>query len=172
MVKRNPLQNIVPIESITNKIYLIRDKKVLLDSDLAALYQVETKQLIQAVKRNLSRFPDDFMFQLGVGEFKILRSQFVTSRWGGRRYPPFAFAEQGVAMLSSVLKSDRAIKVNIAIMRTFVQLRKLSYNYTELRNKIDKMERKFDNQFKVIFDIIKKLIEPPQKSKNDFGFKV
>jgi len=172
MAHRTQSQNCIPIERISDKIFLIRDQKVLLDSDLATLYDIETKHLVQAVKRNIKRFPGDFMFQLSNDEFEILRSQFVTSNRGGRRYLPYAFTEQGVAMLSTVLKTDRAIQVNIAIMRTFVQLRKLSYNYSELRNKIDKMERKYDNQFKIIFDIIKKLIEPPKKSKGNFGFRI
>jgi hypothetical protein len=154
MNRKNQLKNFLPVERITNKIYLIRDQKVLLDSDLAELYDVEKKQLVQAVKRNIIRFPDDFMFRLSNSEFENLRSQIVTSNRGGRRYLPYVFTEQGVAMLSSILKSDRAILVNIAIMRTFVQLRKLTYNYTELRNKIDTIEREYDKQFRDVFDIL------------------
>lgn len=170
-MQKNQLHNITPEERITNKIYFIREQHVLLDQDLADLYNVETKHLIQAVKRNKSRFPVDFMFQLSNNEFENLRSQIVTSNRGGRRYLPYAFTEQGVAMLSSILKSDRAVHVNIAIMRTFVQLRKLTYNYAELRHKIESIERKYDKQFRIVFDIIKKLIEPPQKLKNEFGFR-
>ena len=139
------------IEQITKKICYLRKQQVILDKDLAELYGVETRQLIQAVKRNLKRFPEDFMFQLSEQEFKILRSQYVISSWGGRRYTPYAFSEQGIAMLSSVLKSDQAINVNISIMRAFVQLRKLSYNYSDLQNKINAIEKKYDQQFGIIF---------------------
>ena len=137
--------SIIPTERIINRIFFIRRKKVMLDNDLAELYGVETRQLIQAVKRNLKRFPEDFMFQLSEVEFKILRSQNVISSWGGRRYPPYAFTEQGVAMLSSVLRSEQAINVNIAVMRAFVQLRRLSYNYSDLLKKVNAMEKKYDN---------------------------
>ena len=125
-------QIVIPIERIVEKIYFIREQKIMLDQDLAGLYGVETRHIVQAVKRNKDRFPDDFMFQLNIEEFKILRSQNVTSSWGGRRYAPFAFTEQGVAMLSSVLKSERAVKVNIAIMRAFVALRKMAFNYADI----------------------------------------
>ena len=111
------------------------------------------------------------MFQLTEKEFKILRSQFVTSSWGGRRYLPYAFTEQGVTMLSSVQHSERAIEVNLAIMSAFVQLRKLSYNYAELRNKIETIEKKYDKQFRIIFEVIRKLIEPPQKTDSEYGFR-
>jgi hypothetical protein len=144
---------------------------VILDVDLAALYEVETKTLVQAVKRNIDRFPDDFMFQLTAHVFNILRSQIVTSSWGGRRYPPYAFTEQGVAMLSSVLHSDRAIHVNIEIMRTFVRLRRLLASNTELARKLSALERKYDAQFKVVFDAIRELMIPPEpKKKRPIGF--
>ena len=120
---------------------------------------------------DIKRFPLDFMFELTKEEFQNLRSQFVTLSWGDSRYVPMVFTEQGVAMLSSILKSDRAVHVNIAIMRTFVQLRKLTYNYAELKHKIESIEKKHDKQFRIVFDVIKKLIEPPQKSKNEFGFR-
>jgi hypothetical protein len=171
MLKKEYLKNFIPVERITNKICHVRNQQILLDQDLAELYGVETKHLIQAVKRNKTRFPDDFMFQLSENEFQILRSQIVTSSWGGRRYAPYAFTEQGVAMLSSVLQSERAVYVNIAIMRTFVQLRKLSYNYAELLQKIEEIEQKYDKQFRVIFDVIRQLIEPPSKTKEGFGFR-
>ena len=162
----------IPIEQISKKICFLRKQQVLLDKDLAELYGVETRQLIQAVKRNLKRFPEDFMFQLSEKEFKFLRSQNVISSWGGRRYPPYAFTEQGIAMLSSVLKSDQAINVNISIMRAFVQLRKLSYNYSDLLNKVNAIEKKYDQQFGVIFQAIRKLIETPPKSfKDKIGFR-
>jgi len=160
------MNEVIPMEIINQKIFLIRREKVMVDMDLAKLYGVETKHLIQAVKRNISRFPQDFMFQLSDEEFVNLRSQNVTSSWGGRRYPPYVFTEHGVAMLSSVLKSERAIKVNIAIMRAFIRLRKMVSNYSELFRKVEAMEKKYDTQFKVVFDVIKSLIEtPPPKEK-------
>jgi len=171
---------VVPLERITQTILLLRGYKVILDADLAALYKVETKALNRAVKRNHDRFPDDFMFQLTTEELDILRhqsgtsslrSQIGTSRWGGRRYPPYAFTEQGVAMLSSVLHSDRAIHVNIEIMRAFVRLRQLLASNTELARKLATLERKYDAQFKVVFDAIRELMIPPEpKKKRPIGF--
>lgn len=149
----------------------------MLDSDLAELYGVETKVLIQSVKRNIDRFPEDFMFQLNEDEFKILRSQIVTSRWGGRRYFPYVFTEQGVAMLSSVLNSQRAIQVNIAIMRAFVQLRKFLQSNEELSRKLKKLEKETrkrfseqEEQIQLIFEAIKELITEKAKPKNPVGF--
>jgi len=166
------MNEIIPMEIINQKIFLIRREKVMFDMDLAKLYGVETKHLIQAVKRNISRFPPDFMFQLSDEEFANLRSQNVTSSWGGRRYPPYVFTEHGVAMLSSVLKSERAVKVNITIMRAFVQLRKMVSNYSELLQKVEAMEKKYDTQFKVVFDVIKSMIEtPPPEEKRKIGFR-
>jgi phage regulator Rha-like protein len=166
---------LVPPERIERSILLIRGHKVILDADLAALYGVETKQLIRAVKRNLPRFPDDFMFQLKEEEFENLRFHFGTSsQWGGRRYPPYAFTEQGVAMLSSVLRSKRAIQVNIEIMRAFVRLRRILASHAELARKLDALEKKYDAQFKVVFDAIRQLMAPPQpaSSKKRIGFLV
>jgi len=142
----------------------------MIDADLADLYGVETKVLVQAVKRNIERFPDDFMFQLTKDEFAILRSQFVTSSRGGRRYPPYAFTEQGVAMLSSVLRSKRAISVNIEIMRIFVKLREMVATHKELVQKFSELEEKYDSQFKVVFDVLRKLVEPPPKQRKRIGF--
>jgi len=164
------LSEIIPVERIQNSIYLIRKQKVMLDKDLAALYGVETKALIQAVKRNIERFPSDFMYQLTDKEFAILRSQIVTSSWGGRRYNPYVFTEQGVAMLSSVLKSKRAVEVNIAIMRTFVKLRQILTTNELLRRKIESMECKYDEQFKVVFQVLDKMLEEPPKSCKLLGF--
>jgi hypothetical protein len=161
---------IIPIERIQNSIYLIRRQKVMLDQDLAALYGVETKALIQAVKRNIERFPSDFMYQLTDKEFAILRSQIVTSNWGGRRYNPYAFTEQGVAMLSSVLRSKRAVAVNIAIMRTFVKLREILGSNELLRHKIESMERKYDEQFNAVFEVLGRMLEEPQKPKTQIGY--
>ncbi|MGD0211558.1 MAG: ORF6N domain-containing protein [Desulfomonilia bacterium] len=159
-----------PIELIEKHIYSIRGHKVLLDIDLANLYEVETKVLIQAVKRNIDRFPDDFMFQLSREEFENLRSQIVTSNRGGRRYLPYAFTEQGVAMLSSVLRSERAIAVNIEIMRTFVKLREMVSTQKKLAARLEELEQKYDEQFKVVFDVLRQLLEPPQKQHRQIGF--
>lgn len=144
----------------------------MIDSDLAILYQVETGALTRAVKRNLERFPEDFMFQLTEEEFEDLRSQTgISSDWGGRRYLPYAFTEQGIAMLSSALRSDRAVHVNIQIMRTFVQLRHMLANNTELSRKIAELEQKYDRQFKVVFDAIQRLVAlPEEKPKRPIGF--
>jgi hypothetical protein len=131
----------------------------MLDKDLAELYGVETKVLKQAVTRNKKRFPSDFMFKLSNQEFRDLRSQIVTSSWGGTRYPHMAFTEQGVVMLSGVLNSDRAIRVNIQIMRTFTKLRQLLSTHEELRQKIEEMEARYDEQFQIVFDAIRQLIE-------------
>ena len=163
-------KGMVPVERIQNSIILIRGNKVLLDRDLAALYGVETRVLIQAVKRNIERFPSDFMYQLTDKEFINLKSQFVTSSWGGTRKNPYVFTEQGIAMLSSVLNSKRAIEVNIAIMRTFVKLREMLASNELLRRKIEAMERKYDEQFKVVFNALKAMLEPATKPKEPFGF--
>ncbi len=160
------------MERIERKIYLIRSVKVMLDRDLAELYGVETKVLKQAVRRNIDRFPADFMFELTRDESNNLRSQIVTSSWGGARYLPMAFTEQGVAMLSSVLKSDRAIHANIQIMRAFTQLRKMVSTHKELKTKIESMERKYDKNFKVVFQAIKQMLETDEKPKKRIGFTV
>ncbi len=158
------------IEKIENAIYLIRGQKVMLDSDLAYLYGVMTKVLIQSIKRNKKRFPNDFMFQLSREEFLNLRSQFVTSKTGGRRYYPYAFTEQGIAMLSSILNSERAIQVHIQIIRTFTKLRHMLVSYEDLRRKIETMEKKSDQRFRVVFEAIKQLIETPKKKVMKIGF--
>jgi len=163
--------SLIPSERIERSILLLRGHKVMLDSDLAALYGVETKRLVEAVKRNLDRFPADFMFQLTKGEFDVLRSQFTTSSsWGGRRYPPYAFTEQGVAMLSSVLRSARAIQVNIEIMRAFVRLREIVASHADLARKLEALEKKYDSQFKVVFDAIRQLMAPPTEKRRPIGF--
>jgi hypothetical protein len=153
----------IEIASIDSKIYFIRAEKVMLDADLALLYEIPTKRLKEQVRRNLKRFPSDFMFSLSEQEFTILRSQFATSRlaWGGARVPPFAFTEQGIAMLSTVLNSERAISVNIAIMRTFVGIRQILNSDRELEKKILALESKYDGQFRIVFDALKKLIAAP-----------
>lgn len=153
------MSGVILQELIEKKIILIRGKKVMLDKDLAVLYEVETRALNQAVKRNIDRFPEDFMFQLVPEDLDILKSQFVMSNWGGTRKMPYAFTELGVAMLSSVLNSSKAIQVNIQIMRTFAKLRQLLSTHEELRRKIEAMEKKYDHQFKIVFDAIKSLVE-------------
>jgi hypothetical protein len=148
-------------ERIVRLIVVVRGQKVILDFDIAALYGVRTKALIQAVKRNVARFPRDFMFRLTTREFSNLRSQIVTSSsWGGRRTLPYAFTEQGVAMLSSVLRSRRAMRVNVEIMRAFVQLRRMVTGHTELMRKINELEERYDKQFRVVFKAIRSLIDP------------
>ncbi len=159
------------VRRIEASILLIRGQRVMLDADLAAMYGVQTKVLTQAVKRNRDRFPDDFMFQLDYQELEILRSQIVTSsEWGGRRYRPYAFTEQGVAMLSSVLRSPRAVKVNIEIMRTFVRLRSMLASHQELASRLTALEKKYDVQFKVVFDAIKALMDADSKEDKPMGF--
>lgn len=156
------MKDFIPIERIEKRILLLRGQKVMLSTDLADLYEVAPKVLIQAVKRNSKRFPGDFMFQLDLQEVRSLRSQIVTSNKGrgGQRYPPYAFTEQGVAMLSSVLNSERAIQVNIEIMRAFVKLREMLASHKDLALKLAEMEKKYDSQFKVVFDAIRELMTP------------
>ncbi|OHA19042.1 MAG: DNA-binding protein [Candidatus Taylorbacteria bacterium RIFCSPHIGHO2_02_FULL_47_18] len=176
---------IIPDSRIEGKIFLLRGKKVMLDKDLAELYGAETKNLNKTVKRNIERFPADFMFQLNAREMEIWKSQIVTSKsdlnlrlqigtssHGGQRYRYHAFTEQGVAMLSSVLNSRRAIQVNIQIIRTFTKLRELIATNKELREKIEKLESKYDQQFKVVFEAIKQLLAPPTKPIRKIGFNI
>lgn len=177
------------LQIIQSKIYEIRGCRVMLDSDLAALYQVETKALKQAVKRNIDRFPDDFMFQLTKEEMESLRSQVmtleketgdetnlrsqtVTSRWGGSRYLNFVFTEQGVAMISSVLRSDTAVKVNISIMRAFVLMRQMSIGYEELLKRIEELEQSTDAQFSEVYQALTQLLSKPEpKPRKPIGYR-
>jgi phage regulator Rha-like protein len=167
---------VVPIESIVSKIVFFRGEKVLLDRDLAKLYGVETKQLKRSVRRHISRFPKDFMFQLTKEEFDNLRCQSGTSSWGGARYRPMAFTEQGVAMLSSVINSKRSIEVNIAIMRAFVHLRKMIASHDKLARKLAELEQHLeshDEQIQAIFEAIRQLMAPiDKKDKKKIGFTV
>ena len=163
-------------EPIKNNILEIRGKKVILDFELAKMYQVETKRLKESVRRNIRRFPIDFMFELTKEEWNNLRSQITTSSWGGQRYPPFAFTEQGIAMLSSVLHSEIAIDVNIAIMRTFVLMRQWSMNHQELSEKLTALEQQYGQKFKDIEQVLNYLIQKDQKSiqqaaRKEIGFK-
>jgi ORF6N domain len=157
---------------IERTILLVRGHKVMLDADLATLYQVSVKGLNQQVARNRDRFPEDFMFQLSPEEHANLKSQFaISSSWGGRRSPPYAFTEQGVAMLSSVLHSPRAVQVNIEIMRAFVRLREMLQTNKDLARKLDALETKYDSQFKVVFQAIRELMTPQPKPRKQIGFR-
>jgi hypothetical protein len=166
-------RSLVRAEWVERRILSLRGQKVMLSTDLAELYEVAPKVLMQAVKRNRERFPADFMFQLTRVEYSNLKSQFVTSSWGGaRRAAPYAFTEQGVAMLSSVLRSPRAVQVNIAIMRAFVKLREILATHRDLARRLDEMESKYDKQFRVVFDAIRQLMTPPEKPRRRIGFAV
>ncbi len=161
---------IISPKIIEDKILFIREQKVMLDKDLAKLYDVKTEQLTRQVRRNIDRFPKNFLLQLTQEKFKNLICHFGGSSWGGTRKPPYAFTEHGILMLSSVLNSKRAIQVNIQIMRTFTKIRKLMSEHKDLKYKIEQMEKKYDCQFKIIFETIKKLLETPIKSKKPIGF--
>jgi hypothetical protein len=166
---------IIPIPRIAQSIYVRRGQKVMLGQDLAALYGVSAGALVQAVKRNATRFPKDFVFQLAVKELANLKSQIVISSWSGRRHRPYAFTEQGVAILSSVLNSERAVKVNIAIMRAFVKLRRALEGNRELARKFSQLEErvgKHDEEIRAIIDAIRQLMAPPEKPKREIGFHV
>ena len=173
MYNKEDIQVTIPERTILRKIIIVRGVKVMIDRDLSDLYDVETKYLKRQVRRNIKRFPLDFMFQLTDREFKDWRSQFVTSNstdMMGLRYPPFAFTEQGVAMLSSVLNNDRAILVNIQIMRAFTEFRKMLITHKDLKRKIEAMEQKYERQFQIVFEAIKQLLEPPKKKSKQIGF--
>ncbi len=165
------MKSLVPLEVIEQKILLIKGQKVMLDSDLAALYGVTTKRLNEQVRRNVKRFPADFMYQLSREEFESLKSHFATSSsWGGRRTRPFVFTEQGISMLSSILNSDRAIEVNIQIMSTFVKLREMMLSHKDLTKKLNELEKKYDGQFQIVFEAIRQLVEVEEKPKRKIGF--
>ncbi len=166
------MSKLVPPEPIERAIFLIRGQKVMLDVDLAKLYGVTVGRLNEAVKRNSKRFPRDFMFQLSLQELRNLKSQIAisSSRWGGRRHQPYAFTEQGVAMLSTVLNSERAIQVNVEIMRAFVRLREMIASHKDLAQRLDELERKYDARFKVVFDAIRELMAPTEVPRRRIGF--
>ncbi|MCX6761741.1 MAG: ORF6N domain-containing protein [Candidatus Moranbacteria bacterium] len=181
---QNGISSAVPDERIISQIYFIRGEKVMFSSDLATLYGVEMRALNQAVRRNIERFPEDFAFELNKKEFEIwksqivtsnpknknLKSQFVISSWGGHRKPPLVFTEQGVAMLSAVLKSKRAVAVSIQIVRTFVKLREILSTHKQLREKVELMEDKYDKSFKVVFQMIARLMKEDTEPRKKIGF--
>lgn len=175
------LLEVITAPAVEKRIFVVRDRQVMLDEDLADLYGETTKRLVQQVKRNLKRFPKDFMFQLSKAEAEILRSQIATSSdgHGGRRYAPYVFTEQGIAMLSGVLRSDRAIAVNIEIMRAFVELRRVAISYAALQERLDVLEREMsgrldqhDEQLGQIFKALHQLMEPPPREKRPVGFRI
>ena len=181
-LNRYAVNNLIPVERVERRIFLIRRHKVMLDADLAELYGISVGRLNEAVKRNRSRFPEDFMFQLTKKEFESLRSRIVISNlksqiaissWGGRRHPPYAFTEQGVAMLSSVLNSERAIQVNIVIMRTFVKLKQVLATHRTLARKLAELEHRLeghDQQIHSLFEAIRQLMAPPESPRRRIGF--
>jgi len=164
------MEDFIPVDVILEKILTIRGIRVMLDKDLAALYDVPTRTLKQAVRRNLKRFPSDFMFELTYQELKILRSQSATSRWGGDRYPPMAFTEQGLAMLSSVLNSDRAINGNIQIMRAFVRMRQLIFGNLEIKKMVEELKTQTEERFQIVFEVLDSLITAPEPTKREIGY--
>ncbi len=166
------MSNLTPHEeNIASLIYIIRNQRVMLDSDLAEIYGVETRVLKQAVRRNISRFPEDFMFELTNDEFQNLRSQNVTSSWGGSRYAPFAFTEHGAVMLASVLNSETAVKASIFVVRTFVKIRQLVSGYQELSERMNMLEDKYDNQFGQVIQALEQLAEQKKEPRTPIGFK-
>jgi len=167
------MPNTISVEFIAAKILLMSGKRVMLDRDLAKLYEVDTNQLTRQVRRNIDRFPEDFMFQLTKEELRNLICQFGISSWGGTRKLPYAFTEQGIAMLSGVLHSKRAVQINIQIMRAFIQLKRMLLTNAGLRRKIEEIEKKYDKQFSIVFQAIKQLLDPsPVKHKPPIGFHV
>lgn len=164
------MKALIPIENITGLIYLIRGTKVMIDRDLAALYGVETKRLKEQVKRNIERFPEDFMFELSKKEHENLRSHFATSSWGGARHTPMAFTEHGVLMISSVLKSDKAVQVNIQIMRAFTKMRQLILDNAELSRELEDYRTDTDGKFRIVFETLDQLLTVENKPKKKIGF--
>jgi len=164
------MKEIIPAEVIESKIFIIRGKKVMLDYELANLYQVGTRDLNKAVNRNIDRFPPDFMFKLDKKEFKNLMFHFGTSSWGGTRKTPRAFTEHGILMLSSVLKSKRAVHVNIEIMRAFTRLKEIISSRKDLAARLDELESRYDRQFKIVFEAIRGILTPPDKPVKRIGF--
>ncbi len=174
MAESNSTEFMIPDENLWRKIYFIRERKIIIDSDLAEMYGVATKRINEAVKRNSERFPDDFMFQLSQDEWNNLKSQIATSSWGGRRILPYAFTEHGILMLSSVLKSERAVQVNIRIMRVFILMKELINGNEKLLSKIQKIEMEMAEQgenIQLVFDYLEQFVQKKKKSRNRIGFK-
>ena len=165
------MKTLISLERIEKSIYLIRGQKVMLDSDLAALYSVPTKRLNEQVRRNRERFPKDFMFQLSNQELGNLKSQIATSSWGGRRKPTHAFTEHGALMAATILNSKVAVQVSIQIVRTFAKLRQLLSTHADLARKLNALEQKYDHQFKIVFDAIRQLMMPPEPERKPIGFR-
>ena len=166
------MNDIIRIENITGLIYLIRGQRVMLDRDIAELYGVETKRLKEQVKRNIERFPEDFMFELSKREYGNLRSQNATSSWGGTRYIPMAFTEHGILMISSVLKNDKAVQVNIQIMRAFMKMRQMIFDNAGLRKEIDELRADTDGKFRIVFETLDQLLTIENKPRKKIGFTV
>lgn len=164
------MNQIIELKDISQRIYTIRSVKVMLDMDLAELYEVENKILKRNVRRHIERFPEDFMFELTADEFRNLRNQFDTSSWGGTRYMPMAFTEQGVAMLSGIVNSKKAVNVNIQIMRAFVQLRHLVIDHAELKRELDELRNQTEERFQVVFTVLDNLVSDDQFSNSKIGF--
>lgn len=165
-------KSIISTNSIAEYIYVVRGVKVMLDQDLAVLYEVQTKVLKQAVRRNIKRFPDDFMFELTKEEYQSLRSQSVTLKRGQHsKYLPFAFTEQGITMLSGILTSERAIAVNIEIMRAFIQLRSIAFTVQKIEDKINELEKKYNKNFAIVFEALRQLIQQKKEPRKQIGFK-
>jgi hypothetical protein len=162
-------EDFIPPQQVTDHIHIVRGQKIILDFDLAALYGVPTKRLNEQVRRNLDRFPSDFMFQVTENELEILRSQFATSSWGGRRRPPYAFTEHGALMAANVLNSQTAIKVSLEVIRAFIQLRQILVVHRDLEKKLNDLEKKYDAKFKVVFDTVKQLMIPPEIKRRRIG---
>lgn len=161
---------LIPADRIEQAILMIRGQKVMLDSDLAAIYGVTTKRLNQQFRRNSERFPEDFAFELSTEEFENLRLQFATSSWGGRRHAPIAFTEHGAVMLASILNSPAAIETSVQVVRTFIKLRELLIAHKDLGRRLDELEAKYDKQFAVVFDAIRKLMTPPKQKPREMGY--
>ena len=171
MADKHPIIPVIPAERIERSILFLRGHKVMLDSDLAELYGVTTKRLNEQVKRNRDRFPRDFMFQLTNKEFVRLRSQFATTSLTKRRTPPYVFTEHGAVMLASVLNSDIAVNASVQVVRVFVRLRRMLESHAALARKLDELEKKYDSQFKIVFEAIRQLMIPPEKEQRKIGFR-
>ena len=166
------MSQLIPTEEvIISRIHTIRNQKIMLDFDLAEMYGIETKRLKHAVRRNIERFPEDFMFELTMEEFQNLRTQFASSSWGGSRYPPFAFTEHGAVMLASILNSETAVKASIFVVRTFIKLRQLISGYHELTERMDGLEEKYDSQFQQVIHALEGLAEKKKEPRKLIGFK-